>query len=277
MSKSKRKYIVATIIFIAVTSVISFFTYQYYRTEKPFIRSLYYLMFVNDKYVEPNPNFLRDYPEDKIGEYQFDPLTILASLDQGEKDVFIPVLDQYDKLDIEYIDITWSQSDFLRIANVLSQHVWNEPLDFSRWDIYSVYFQGDCNKQFDGFNEFSVTYYQTVQTEWEIVYVARHISLLAHKGLVLWGGDGSFSAPILLGWDNIKLNEFRISADDAAQIVDKNIGMTVRVNNDKCAVSVRSIDRPYSNHKFDWLVEYSWPIALSMFVDPFTGNIHSAR
>lgn len=276
MSRRAIIYIGITTVWIFVASVVAFSVYHYYRTERSSLRSLYYTIFVSEKYVEPSPN--EDYPENKTGKYQFDPQTIFSSLDQGKLDVFTPILDDSVTFDVKYTGIAWTQDDFLRIANVLSQQVWAEPLELNNWLIFHVRFNGDCNAQFSGFNEFKLTYYKTIKTGWEIRYVARTITLKPIVGLALWGGDGEFSAPTLLGWDSIALTKFKITADEAVRIADENGGREARQSSDKCTVYVLPVETFYSNHGDDWYVEYarSKP-PFRLFINPFTGEINSIK
>ena len=276
MSKRAIKYISITTIWIFMVSVVVFYACHYYRTERSSLRSLYYTIFVSEKYVEPSPN--GDYPENKTGKYQFDPQTIFSSLDQGKLDVFTPILDDSATIDVKYNGIAWTQDDFLRIANVLSQQVWAEPLDLNGWITYHIRFNGDCNAKFNGFNEFKLTYYKTIKTGWEMRYIARTITLKPIVGLALWGGDGEFSAPKLLGWSGIALTKFKITADEAVRIADENGGREARQGSDKCAVYVMPVETFYSNHGDDWHVQYSnTKPSFSIYINPFTGEVLSTK
>ena len=146
MGKRVKKQIIVVVSLIALVA----FAYVYYKSYQRDIGVLFYEFFLRDSQLKPDPNFLSGYPDDKWGFYQFDPRTILASLDQGKTDVFTPLLDDPNDVSIEYDGIAWSQSDFVRVASALSQKVWNQPLDLNSWAVYTFLFTGDCNDNFGG-------------------------------------------------------------------------------------------------------------------------------
>jgi hypothetical protein len=268
MSKRVIKRIIIAVSLIAMMT----FAYGIFESQKSFLEYAYHYIFVSDMYPIPNPNVLMDYPENRSGYYQFNPQTILASLDQGKTDAFTSLLvgDPND-VNVEYDRITWNQADFLHVANALSQQIWNEPLDLDGWDIYFLLASKDCNDSFDGFDDFKITYYKTIKIGWETVYTARHIELTPWKGVATWAGDGDFSTPFIFGWTNIKLMKFKTTAEQAVQIADENGGKIARLNNDnKCRVYVNII-------KNNWDVYYNTPITLNVFINPFTGKVHSIR
>ena len=263
------KRIVKRSIFIMFSIILLFFfAYHFYREQRIYIEPLYYKIFISDTQREPNPNLIGDYPQTQTGIYQFAPQTILASLDRGEKDVFLPMLENPDGLKVEYDDIIWNQSDFLRVANALSQQVWHEPLDIESWDVYYILFEGTCDDGIHGFNDFSITYYKTIKTGWETVYKARTIGVIAWDGIATWAGDGSFSTPFIFPWRKIELTKFKITAEQAAQIAEENGGKMSRLNNTgRCRVYVSIED--------DWNVNYNirnLPEMISVYINPFTGD-----
>src|SRR5262245_51765073 len=81
--------------------------------------------------------------------YQIDAGTILASIDQGETELFTPMsVDQQTPSDKT---VSWGQSDFVKVARTLNQFVWKEPL--SGWRLYSMHFSLDCKDDPTGFGE----------------------------------------------------------------------------------------------------------------------------
>ncbi len=273
MSKRVIKQI---IIAVSLIALVAFFAYRYYKSQKSFIESLYYQVFTSDTGREPNPNSLSDYPENRTGSYRFDPQTIFASLDQG-KEVF--TAEDPNAVDVKYDGIAWTQSDFLRVANAMSQQVWHEPLDLDGWDIYNIFFQGDCNDHFGGFNLFDITYYKTIKTGWETVYSARHIDLFPVNGVAGWAGDSDFSTPFIFSWRNIELMKFKTTADQAVQIAEENGGKTAQVNSEnKCHMDVYIAGDPNRNYEDAWYVNYyNIPTEFNVFINPFTGEVHSGK
>ncbi len=267
MNKQVIKRII--IIMAVCLIVLAAFTYVFFESQKIDIKSAYHY-WMSDTKRQPNPNFLSDYPENRAGYYQFDPQTILASLDRG-KDVFIPSsIKNPNDVDSEYPNIVWAQSDFLRVANTLSQQVWHEPLDLDGWGTYLISFEGGCNNHFSGFDSvFTITYYKTIKTGWDTVYTARHIDLMPVTGVAAWAGDGDFSTPSIFGWQKIELTKFKTTAEQAVRIADENGGKAARLNNDKCQVSASIIDG-------DWFVDYSRD-TFNVFINPFTGEIRPTK
>jgi hypothetical protein len=269
MSKQTIKEYLPAILFLAFVAL--YFGYSESRTSG--FELLYYELFIRDREPISEPDRLSDYPEDKTYYFQFDPKTILASLDQS-KDAFLPI--SYDDFidingkDASYTGIEWTQSDFLRVVNILSQRVWNEPLDLDDWDIYSIDFHGHCNDNFVGFGWLDFIYYKTIKIGWEPVYNARYIRLDLQSGLA-WMGDNDFSRDIFLGyWENIELTTFRTTAEQAVQIAEEYRKNTAKANDKDCGLLIKG-----NNHSWD--VYYDWPTSLKVFIDPFTGEIHSTK
>lgn len=265
MSKRMVKGVVVVVVSLMALLALA---YGYYESHKSSIGLLFYEAFLRDSKPEPSPNFLSGYPDDRWGYYQFNLRTILASLDQGKMDAFIPSAMDPNDVDIEYDNIAWTQADFLRVASALSQKIWNEPLDLDGWAIYSFYFIGECSDNFDGFDDFHIVYYKTVKTGWETVYSARYLTLTPWRGTVRWAGDGEFSELFIFPWGNIELTKFKTTAEQAVQIANKNGG---KVNQDRCRIRADIRDG-------DWRIEYETDTGLvDIFINPFTGEVDSKK
>src|SRR5512138_839606 len=75
------------------------------------------------------------------GDYKIDPETILISLEQGNTNVFEPLLkDPRDVEELTDISISWTQADFMMIFSALSKHVWEDSMDPKVWKIYDIDF-----------------------------------------------------------------------------------------------------------------------------------------
>jgi hypothetical protein len=257
--------------------LVAFFAYRFYKSEKSSMESVYDDIFLGDPHTtppKPNPNFMRDYPENRTGSFQFNPSTILESLDQG-KDVF--TVEDADAVETEYDGIGWTQSDFLRVANALSQKVWHEPLDMNGWMVYNIIFSGGCHDNIAKLNLFDITYYKTIKTGWQMVYTARLITISPRMGVVDWAGDGTFSTPFVFGWENINLTKFKTTADQAVQIAEENGAKAARVNKEnKCNLNVYTRQDPNRNYEYNWYVDYDLA-EFSVFINPFTGEVLKGR
>jgi hypothetical protein len=211
-----------------------------------------------------------NYPESmdgyqNSGYYRIDPGTILASLDQGKTDVFMPLLEDHNDITESYT-VSWAQSDYLKIANALSQKLWGKPLDLKDWSVLDIGFEKDCMNDSSGFESFSMIYYKIVQLGFQIEYSTRYMNMSPSYGYVQWAGDGTFYAPLLAGFQRIDLPNFKISADAALQIAERNGGSAMRTQlANKCGISVYMPDGDTSN----WFVNYNF---FTVVVDTYTGS-----
>lgn len=268
-----RRWIKRNIIVVSLVALIALVTlaYNFFEDHKFAIENTY-----DDFNYEPGPTYIGHYPESRTGYYQFDPQTILTSLNRGKANLFTPLLVDPNTLDFYYPNIAWTQSDFLRVASALSQRIWNEPLDLDSWNVYIILAAGECSNHFSGFDDFGITYYKTINTGWDMTYTARHIDLMPYQGVAEWEGNGDFSTPFIFGWINIELTRFKITAEQAVQIADKNGGKATRLNRgSNCKVYVGT-DLAHRDTEGDWIIDYGG-IAPSYAINPFTGEFLSAK
>lgn len=222
----------------------------------------------------PAPDELRYYPEDKVGFLEFDPITILDSIDRGEKNLFQPLEGFYS--DTEYVPVLWTQAEYLRVANALSQQVWNEPLDLEQWNVLQFEFAGGgCRENVKGFFVFEIVYYKTIKSGWKTVYAARKISLVSTGSTASWAGEYQFSANFFERWRKIELVKFKITAEEAYQLAEESGGRTAW-SNDKDGYCQIFVEAEAGWLRDTWFVNYSGnPFSAS--IDPFTGKINSTK
>jgi hypothetical protein len=270
MTRQRKKQIIIAVSLIALSACV----YLLFRYKKEDTESFYYFWLSSADDI-PEPNLLSRYPENRTGYFQYNPETIFASLDQGKTDLLTPLLvESPNDVDVRYDNIEWTQSDFLQVANALSQQVWNEPLDLKDWSVYFILFEGNCDDQFGRFNNFEITYYKRIKTAWETEYIARHIGLIPWKGMAEWAGDGDFSTPFFFGWRRIPLSKFIITADDAVRIAEENGGKAAHLYNEKCRAFVDVLEDIDSTQGVVWYVDYSnIENSFSVFINPFTGKV----
>jgi hypothetical protein len=220
----------------------------------------------NGHTVQSNPSYLSSYLES--GYYTINPQTILASLDRGKTDVFTPLLATQDPNTplLPSGSAFWTQSDYLKIAETLSQNVWQDTLQ--GWNVYYLAFDKQCQDNPVGFDSLDITYYKIIEVSERKVYTARHIEIYPLAGVVSWGGGTTFS--ISDKWYGIDLTMFKITADDALQRAEENGGEAARlkVRND-CRILIRT-----PNHDDDdsWDVSYYFGVNFEILVDPYTGS-----
>ena len=207
------------------------------------------------------------------GYYEINPEKILASIEQDETDIFVPFYGDIDRDEPYYDSIAWKQSDYLKIVNALSAETWNEPLNLEDWQVIFIDLIGDCHDEARGFHTFTITYYKALGIEnWERRYVTRLIEIYPWQGLIRWGKDATFSAPLLLPWDGFSLTEFRITGDDALQIAERNGGVNARQKIDDSCMTVLTVNQlsPLP-HRVNWLVDYE-RADFYLHINPYTGE-----
>lgn len=274
MSQQAIKRIIIAVIIIFGTAISCY----YFDRLTHFSSAVYYELFIRDRGYIPEPDSFGGYPEDQTHYFQFDPQTILASLNQEtfavspiSYDDFWTINDQ----DAYHIDVEWTQSDFLSVVDRLSQRVWNEPLDLDLWSAYSIDSYGNCSDNFVGFYRFDFVYYKTVMKRGlETVYTARHVRLDLLRGIA-WMGKNDFSRDIFLGyWKKVELTKFRVTAEQAVQIAEERRKNTEMANDKNCRLDVRV---GQGNNRL-WRIYYGyWPASLTMYIDPLTGKIRSVK
>jgi len=236
----------------------------------PFVCQILVFLFGED--YSGSPAHFSDYPES--GFYEINPETLFDTLNREEANTFIPASSEIWYRDEPYYDsISWTQSDYLRIAIILSLRTWNEPLDLENWKVIFMYLIADCENNPNGFYSFSIVYYKPLGiVNFERQYTSRLIDIIPWQGLIRWGNGAVFSTPISLGWDGVDLSQFKIAADGALRIAENNGGSDVRrnVGND-CSIALSMSQLNPLPHRENWLVDYYRP-GFYMQVDPYNGN-----
>jgi hypothetical protein len=200
------------------------------------------------------------------GYYKIDPETILTSLEDGNEDVFMPLLvDPKDITeDVTDITISWTQADFLKIANALGHFVWDDPMDPKEWDMYYIAFRGSCNDSI-GFNSAKITYFKTGRK----TYITRLIGIDPYLGLVSWGNGETYPKPILQEWNSVDLFGARFTADDALRIASKDAKERSQLK-ENCGVLMST---PQNNDNENWYVRFiGTPDFVTYIVNLDTGN-----
>lgn len=220
-----------------------------------------------------NPSYFTNYSNS--GYYKINPETILDSIDRGETDVFMPLLEDPDQIEDLHNSITWTQEEYLKIADTLSQFVWNEPLDLENWNVFFIYFSVGCESDLRGFNDFTIVYYKNLDTiNWERIYTTRLIEIQPWDGVLRWGGGDEFSSSLLLGWDKINLTNFKITVDEALQKAEENGGLETRIDvDDNCRI-IASMNKHLMQHV--WEVEY-YSADFKMRINPTTGKFSTSQ
>lgn len=168
--------------------------------------------------------------------YRIDTASILNSLAEGETNLFA-VQETAPETSNARLAL-WRQSDFIGLARVLNQVVWQEPL--SSWRLYSMHFSTPCKDNLSGFAEADFYYFKTTFREnGKIRYTTQNIFISPEYEQVIWSGGANFPHP-LIGWDYVRLRQIQISAEDALAIAEANGGRETRqLVDNSCRIHVR--------------------------------------
>lgn len=185
------------------------------------------------------------------GYYKINPETILVSLNNGNTDVFQPLLVDPNEIeeDVTDMSISWTQTDFMRIFSALSKVVWDDSMDPDVWSIYDIDFSGGCEKDICDLDFAQIVYFK----ESENSYTTRIMDIQPYFGLVRWGDGASYSQPIIHKWKSVDLAMSRITAEDALKISEKNGGRETRMKvSEHCVVFIGSSRFNHTN----WAISY---------------------
>lgn len=198
-------------------------------------------------------------------EYSVNPVTILEDISQGKEDIFIPI--EKPMSTEEYGPVTWSQKDYIAIANSIHEFVWNENL--SDWKLNSILFYLQCNEAPYGSQSVYLTYFKLAQNDMEEYRLVHNIVIQPQEKIV--GAWAEKYSHLTAKWDEYKISEFKITSDEALQIAENNGGKLYRENNNDCSISI-SMNRKIRNNK-DWIVTYyADENIFELIVDPNTGE-----
>jgi hypothetical protein len=216
------------------------------------------------------PSRLGSYSE--TGYFKIDPATILGSLDSGDTDVFIPLLEDPDLIaPLSDVSISWTQSDFMDIARALGQLVWNDPMHLMDWNIYYLFFERTCEDNPVGLSFATITYYKEIEVNGRRMYTTRLIEIHPIYAWVRWGSGATYPQPFLRRWNSVDLSEAKITADNALRIAEDNGGKEVRLQaENKCAILISS---PQNDDNQNWYLSYIVaPNPVDYVIDLATGN-----
>lgn len=207
--------------------------------------------------------------------YKIDSSTILSKLDQGKANLFVQLPEEAEEFTQASPDtITWTESDYLEIANALHLSVWNEPIE--KWNIYwAKYKKYQCQDEFTGFDSAFYLFFK----EQDDIYIAHymHIQPLASRIIVedvTYQNSGKWKG---LASDQI----LEIDAGEALRMAELHGGSQARliVEND-CSIDVELLPNVYKHNfvscplckrDWGWKVSY-WPSYFNIVISPFTGT-----
>ena len=223
-----------------------------------------------------SPDAARNYEKESKFEsksYTFNPDTVLELLDQGNKDIFtLQTATPEAPRSPSSNSVSWHQADYFRIAQTLFQQSWHEP--FEALNLYSMYFSLSCtDTQRGAFNEAHFLSYKVIENGKEDTRIDAHTYIYpSYHQVVTFKGEYT---PDTKKYEPIDLMRYRISAEEALQIADKNGGAEKRLKYENdCEISIIA---PGGSNK-GWNVTYShnqdkwWDVIFEIYIDPETGE-----
>jgi len=204
--------------------------------------------------------------------YSFDSSTILKSIAQGKTNVFTLLEKTPDASSSSpTVSVSWSQDDFFLVAQTLHRQIMAETLGAQ--NLTNLFFNLDCSSIEKGaFKEADFTSKQLIRNgEGETrIEIEMHISPSYNEVMTL---KKEISPNLIIQYP-LDLTSFRITAEMALQIAEKNGGSEERLRaNNACQIDVGA---PTTDNK-GWYVMYlnSHNINESLFeidIDSTTGE-----
>jgi hypothetical protein len=217
----------------------------------------------------PTSIYSESYPD--TGLLRINPETILASLDQGNMDVFLPdtrTLD--DRVSGPILDnnpILWSQSDNLKIITALNNFVWKDTLD--NWSLFIMAFNTACQDNPSGLPGGDFQYFKASLENGKMINTWREMEINPEYLNVAWGGDAKFAHPPL-GLKSIDLTQLKVTAEDAIKIAEAHGGRESRMKvQNQCYIHLFLMPERFKG----WKVDYGYSAGFEIQINPYTGEI----
>jgi len=209
------------------------------------------LIFIHDKILEQdkldrNPILRSSYWDG--GYFKFDTETVLAELEQGNTNVFTPLLVEQPPDEASDKPIYWKQADFLRVASAVGQILWGDPMNLTDWNMYSIHLEGSC-KDGLGFVYAVITYFKEIDKD---RYMTRIIEIYPAYSWVGWGDGNVYRIPVFHKWNSVDLPGAKINADDAFRIASEDAKVRFELQNN-CFVIMSTLQLG-DNHF--WYLEF---------------------
>jgi hypothetical protein len=205
-------------------------------------------------------------------DYSFNSATILESINQGNMDVFnLLSITPVPKSPPSVESVLWGQNDFFRIAQAVNKQAWGESLDAQNF--WSMSFSMDCSEiDRKTFSNAIFDSFRVIQTGGKETRIEYHTNIFLAENWV--HTSKTEYTPNAHDMKPIDPAKYRIPAEEALQIAEKNGGSKIRLEVDNtCQIDALT---PDLNGK-GWRVMYQDPHNLigSIFeitIDPQTGE-----
>jgi hypothetical protein len=231
-----------------------------------------YLYIIPDARGKDYPVSISDFRD--TGEFTIDPNNIFIDLKNGMNNVLTPVPTSSDapiQSGGDESSVIWTFSDYLKVTEIVKSQVWKE--DMKDWDLYRMYFYGDCNNTLGEFTIGDFVYFKPVVTPDGNQYAAREILINPPYARISWG-SGNLYPKHLLNWKKIDLGKIGIGPDDALRIADDLGGKESRLKvNNACSIFLSYNPNVNSDN---WILSFTHnnelPSIFKIQIDPYTGK-----
>jgi len=223
-----------------------------------------YALFDDAKEIEKN---------DEYRSYAINSMTILESLDRGDTNVFM-LLEATPKASTSQPSnrVSWHQADYFRVAQALHQQSRQEAL--GEQNLYFMSFTMDCAEIEQGtYTDATFSSFKIITNGKEETRVQYSIVIKPSENLVRTY-KGEFTPNIKIK-EPLNLTQYRISAEEALQIAEKNGGAEERLSyKNNCEIYSRA---PVSDAN-GWEVSYSnnrdqmWRTIFDIVIDSQSGT-----
>jgi hypothetical protein len=206
--------------------------------------------------------------------YTIDSSAILERLHSGDAGVFTEVkaTPAAPQAAAPSCSIAWRQADYFLVLQALFQTAWHEPLETQKF--YTISFELNCADVKQGsFNNTYVYSYKEILSGKEGVRVEYRTNIRPLEASIHTMKEDY--TPNTQNIEPVDLKHYRITAEEALQIAEKNGGTDKRLEYaDQCEISVNAL----SMKNQSWDVVYShnqnkvWKAIFEMVVDGQTGT-----
>jgi len=202
------------------------------------------------------------------GSYIIDRNSILESLSHGKMNVFEPLVSTPETN--ASISVTWSQEDYIQIAQALNKFVWGE--SWQDWQVKDMLFKSDCEDANKGPQDFHITLYKIVHLQDGDSRLVHEIYITPMNNTVDWSEYERY--PVREHWKSIDLGKIKIPVDVALKMADANGGYEARSSvKNNCDIFMSLIE---SAQDEGWRIGYApdigSPDIFSINIDPFIGE-----
>ena len=207
--------------------------------------------------------------------YTIEPSSLLDTLKTGKTNVFSPIAEEPAHIPPDQqIPVTWTQDDYLRIADSLFEFIWNDNLD--GWKLNSMHFALGCANYSVGFQNGNFRFFKNIEKNGRESRIVRIINIDPRSKFVFVTENEYY--PKLVSWSSIDIGRTQLSARDILKIAENAGGHEKRLSvENACDISML-LSPDYASYN-GWEVDYSRNDAgTSLYhiqIDPHTGEIRS--